>query len=219
MQPVVIEGAGKTYATGVVALREVTLAIGAGEMVAICGPSGCGKSTLLALLGCVDVPTAGTIAIDGAITSRLGDRALTRLRRERIGTVFQSFNLLQTLTIAENVAVPLVLAGWKLAAVERRSIDVLERVGIREQADRLPAQVSGGQAQRAAIARAIVHEPAILLADEPTGNLDSNSGAEILSLLREIAAGGQTIAIATHDMQAAARCDRTFVLRDGMLVV
>lgn len=218
MQPVVIEAAGKTYATGVVALREVTLAIGSGEMVAICGPSGCGKSTLLALMACVDVPTAGTIAIDGAITSRLGDRALTRIRRERIGTVFQSFNLLQALTIAENVAVPLVLAGWKLAAVERRSIEVLERVGIREQADRLPAQVSGGQAQRAAIARAIVHESAILLADEPTGNLDSQTAAEILSLLRDLAAGGRTIAIATHDLQAAAGCDRRFVLRDGMLV-
>ncbi len=218
MRPVVTQAAGKTYASGVVALRGVSFAIGAGEMVAICGPSGCGKSTLLALLGCVDVPSTGTISIDGAITSRLNDRALTRLRRQRIGTVFQSFNLLQTLTIAENIAVPLVLAGWKLAAVERRTIDVLERVGIREQADRLPSQISGGQAQRAAIARAIVHEPAILLADEPTGNLDSKTGAEILSLLRELARGGQTIAMATHDMRAADSCDRTLVLRDGALI-
>ena len=218
MTPVRIIAALKTYAPAVHALRGVTLGIESGELIAICGPSGCGKSTLLSLVGCVDLPTSGEVAIEGSVTSRLSDRALTRLRRDRIGTVFQAFNLLQTLTVAENVAVPLVLQGRGLAEIEQRVSAVLARVGIAEKADVLPAQLSGGQAQRAAIARAIVHAPAILLADEPTGNLDSQTGAEILCLLRELATSGQTIAIATHDATAAANCDRAVYMRDGTIV-
>ena len=218
MTPVRITAALKTYAPAAHALRGVTLEIESGELIAICGPSGCGKSTLLSLVGCVDLPTSGEVAIEGSVTSRLSDRALTRLRRDRIGTVFQAFNLLQTLTIAENVAVPLVLQGRGLAEIEQRVSAVLARVGIAEKADVLPAQLSGGQAQRAAIARAIVHAPAILLADEPTGNLDSQTGAEILCLLRELATSGQTIAIATHDATAAANCDRAVHMRDGTIV-
>ena len=218
MTPVRIIAALKTYAPAVHALRGVTLGIESGELIAICGPSGCGKSTLLSLVGCVDLPTSGEVAIEGSVTSRLSDRALTRLRRDRIGTVFQAFNLLQTLTIAENVAVPLVLQGRGLAEIEQRVSAVLARVGIAEKADVLPAHLSGGQAQRAAIARAIVHAPAILLADEPTGNLDSQTGAEILCLLRELATSGQTIAIATHDATAAANCDRAVYMRDGTIV-
>ena len=218
MTPVRIIAALKTYAPAVHALRGVTLGIESGELIAICGPSGCGKSTLLSLVGCVDLPTSGEVAIEGSVTSRLSDRALTRLRRDRIGTVFQAFNLLQTLTIAENVAVPLVLQGRGLAEIEQRVSAVLARVGIAEKADVLPAHLSGGQAQRAAIARAIVHAPAIVLADEPTGNLDSQTGAEILCLLRELATSGQAIAIATHDATAAANCDRAVYMRDGTIV-
>lgn len=218
MTPVRIIAALKTYAPAVHALRGVTLGIESGELIAICGPSGCGKSTLLSLVGCVDLPTSGEVAIEGSVTSRLSDRALTRLRRDRIGTVFQAFNLLQTLTVAENVAVPLVLQGRGLAEIEQRVSAVLARVGIAEKADVLPAQLSGGQAQRAAIARAIVHAPAIVLADEPTGNLDSQTGAEILCLLRELATSGQAIAIATHDATAAANCDRAVYMRDGTIV-
>jgi len=218
MTPVRIIAALKTYAPAVHALRGVTLGIESGELIAICGPSGCGKSTLLSLVGCVDLPTSGEVAIEGSVTSRLSDRALTRLRRDRIGTVFQAFNLLQTLTVAENVAVPLVLQGRGLAEIEQRVSAVLARVGIAEKADVLPAHLSGGQAQRAAIARAIVHAPAIVLADEPTGNLDSQTGAEILCLLRELATSGQAIAIATHDATAAANCDRAVYMRDGTIV-
>ena len=218
MTPVRITAALKTYAPTVHALRGVTLGIESGELIAICGPSGCGKSTLLSLVGCVDLPTSGEVAIEGSVTSRLSDRALTRLRRDRIGTVFQAFNLLQTLTVAENVAVPLVLQGRGLAEIEQRVSAVLARVGIAEKADVLPAHLSGGQAQRAAIARAIVHAPAIVLADEPTGNLDSQTGAEILCLLRELATSGQAIAIATHDATAAANCDRAVYMRDGTIV-
>ena len=218
MTPVRITAALKTYAPAVHALRGVTLEIESGELIAICGPSGCGKSTLLALVGCLDLPSGGEVAIEGLMTSRLSDRALTRLRRDRIGTVFQAFNLLQTLTVAENVAVPLVLQRRGLAEIEQRVSDVLARVGIAEKSDALPAQLSGGQAQRAAIARAIVHVPAIVLADEPTGNLDSQTGADILRLLRDLATGGQTIAIATHDARAAATCDRAVHMRDGTIV-
>ena len=218
MTPVVIEAVSKSYAPDVRALHAVSLRIERDEMVALCGPSGCGKSTLLALIGCLDRPSSGGIAIEGAQTRNLGERALTRLRRDRIGSIFQSFNLIPTLTVAENVAVPLVLAQRSQAEIERRVYAVLERVGIAEKADVVPGVLSGGQAQRAAIARAIVHEPAIVLADEPTGNLDRDTGAAILALLRTLAQSGQAIAIATHDADVAARCDRIVNLRDGEIV-
>ncbi|GAC1442598.1 MAG: ABC transporter ATP-binding protein [Vulcanimicrobiaceae bacterium] len=200
------------------ALDGVSLDVRAGEMVALVGPSGCGKSTLLNLIGCVDLPTRGTIEVDGRATSSLDDDALTGLRRERIGTVFQFFNLLPAMTIAENVALPLVLQRVARAEIDARVAAALARVGISEKARAYPSQVSGGQMQRAAVARATIHEPAIVLADEPTGNLDSQSGANVLGLLRAIASNGQAILMATHSMEAAGVCDRVIRMQDGKIV-
>jgi putative ABC transport system ATP-binding protein len=202
----------------VMALRDVSLELRAGEMVALVGPSGCGKSTLLNLIGCVDLPTSGDVTIDGASTSRLADSALTRLRRDRVGTIFQFFNLLPALTVAENVALPLVLQGTARAEVDRRVAAALASVGIADKAAALPRQLSGGQAQRAAVARAVVHRPAVILADEPTGNLDSQNGDAILDLLGALARGGETILLATHAPGAAAHCDRRIEMRDGRIV-
>jgi putative ABC transport system ATP-binding protein len=200
------------------ALSDVSLEIRIGEMVALIGPSGCGKSTMLNLMGCVDLPTSGTVAIDGAITSHLGDAALTRLRRDRVGTVFQFFNLLPALTVAENVALPLVLQRCAQPEVDRRVAAALEGVDIADKAGALPRQLSGGQAQRAAVARAVIHRPAIILADEPTGNLDSVNGDAILQLLASLARGGETILLATHSPSAAAYCDRVIAMQDGRIV-
>ncbi len=201
------------------ALHNVSLELRAGEMVALVGPSGCGKSTLLNLIGCVDLPTSGDVTIDGATTSRLDDGALTRLRRDRVGTVFQFFNLLPALTVAENVALPLVLQGVARRDVDRRVAAALAGVGIADKARALPRQLSGGQAQRAAVARAVVHRPAVILADEPTGNLDTANGEAILALLATLARGGETILLATHAPAAAAYCDRRIAMRDGRIVV
>jgi putative ABC transport system ATP-binding protein len=200
------------------ALDRVSLDVRAGEMVALVGPSGCGKSTLLNLIGCVDLPSSGSIEVDGRSTSSLNDDALTALRRERIGTVFQFFNLLPAMTIAENVALPLILQRCERTVIAARVRAALESVGIAEKADAYPSQVSGGQMQRAAVARATIHNPAIVLADEPTGNLDSHSGASVLRLLREFASGGQAILMATHSADAAAVCDRIVHMQDGRIV-
>lgn len=200
------------------ALEEVSLAIAAGEMVALMGPSGCGKSTLLNLFGCIDLPTRGMIAIDGRITNDLDDDALTALRRERIGTVFQFFNVLPALTLGENVALPLRLAGVASAAIGDRVGAALRAVSIEDIANAYPAQVSGGQLQRAAIARAIIARPALVLADEPTGNLDSTSGAAVLALLRRLADAGQGLLMATHSEEAASVCDRIVRMQDGHVV-
>ncbi|MGH7707099.1 MAG: ABC transporter ATP-binding protein [Vulcanimicrobiaceae bacterium] len=200
------------------ALDGVTMAIVAGEMVALVGPSGCGKSTLLNLIGCVDLPTAGSVLIDGRRTADLDDRALTLLRRDRVGTVFQFFNLLPTMTVAENVALPLMLQRRERAEIDRRVRGALDAVGIADKTDAYPAEISGGQLQRAAIARATVHEPAILLADEPTGNLDSRNGRSVLDLLRRFAERGQAILMATHSTEAASFCDRVVRMQDGRIV-
>jgi putative ABC transport system ATP-binding protein len=200
------------------ALDGVSLDVRAGEMVALVGPSGCGKSTLLNLIGCVDLPSAGTIEVDGRATSSLDDDALTALRRERIGTVFQFFNLLPAMTIAENVALPLVLQRRPRGEIDARVAAALASVGIAEKARSYPSQVSGGQMQRAAIARATIHDPAIVLADEPTGNLDSQSGATVLALLRGFATAGQAILMATHSAEAASVCDRISRMQDGRIV-
>ena len=200
------------------ALDGVSLAVNAGEMVALVGPSGCGKSTLLNLIGCVDLPSSGTIEVDGHATSSLDDDALTALRRERIGTVFQFFNLLPAMTIGENVALPLVLQRRPRAEIDARVAAALAAVGIGEKARAYPAQVSGGQMQRAAIARATIHDPAIVLADEPTGNLDSQSGQTVLALLRSFATNGQAILMATHSTEAASVCDRIVRMQDGRIV-
>jgi putative ABC transport system ATP-binding protein len=196
----------------------VSLEVRSGEMVALAGPSGCGKSTLLNLVGCVDLPTSGQVRIDGRVTSALADDALTLLRRDRIGTIFQFFNLLPALTVEANVALPLVLQRVGAAEIARRTRAALDEVGLADKARAYPAQISGGQLQRAAIARAIVHRPAVLLADEPTGNLDSHNGENVLRLLRALADGGQAILMATHSAEAAAVCNRTIHLVDGRIV-
>ncbi len=219
--PVRVAGVRKTYAGAnedVPALDGVSFEIAPGEMVALMGPSGCGKSTLLNLIGCVDLPSAGDVYLDGRSTSALDDDALTRLRRDRVGTIFQFFNLLPALTVGENVGLPLVLQRRPNAEIAERVAEVLAAVGIPEKANAYPAQISGGQMQRAALARAIVHRPAVVLADEPTGNLDSHNGEKVLHLLRELASTGQTILMATHAADAAAICDRTIRLADGKIV-
>ncbi|MDQ2871743.1 MAG: ABC transporter ATP-binding protein [Candidatus Eremiobacteraeota bacterium] len=216
--PVRVVDAVKRYDGEVTALDCVSAQVEGGELVALVGPSGCGKSTLLNLVGCIDLPTSGDVWVDGARTSSLSDDALTGLRRNRIGTVFQFFNLIPTLTIAENVGLPLVLQRRKRSVVDERVARALDAVGIADRANASPATVSGGQLQRAAIARAIVHEPAIVLADEPTGNLDSHNGALVLDILRRLADGGQAILMATHSEEAAARADRCIRMRDGRIV-
>jgi putative ABC transport system ATP-binding protein len=219
--PVRVVDAGKTYAGAnaeAPALDGVSFAIAPGEMVALVGPSGCGKSTLLNLIGCIDLPTSGDVFLDGRSTSELDDDALTRLRRDCVGTIFQFFNLLPALTVGENVGLPLFLQRRPNAEISERVAEVLAAVGIPEKANAYPAQISGGQLQRAAIARAIVHRPAVVLADEPTGNLDSHNGGKVLHLLRELASRGQTILMATHAADAAAICDRTIRLADGKVV-
>jgi putative ABC transport system ATP-binding protein len=207
----------RTNATEVRAVRDATFALRAGEFVALTGPSGCGKSTLLNLLACVDSPTSGTIVIDGRDVSGLGDDDLTRVRRERIGYVFQFFNLIPTMTVRENVELPLLLAGVTHARAKPAVDDALARTSIGDQGSKLPAYLSGGQQQRAAIARAVVHRPALVLADEPTGNLDSATGAEILELLRLCATGGAAVLMATHSVESAAKADRRLRMRDGAL--
>jgi putative ABC transport system ATP-binding protein len=206
-------------ATAVDALRGVDLAIEAGEMVAVMGPSGSGKSTLMHLLAGLDRPTSGTVRIAGQDITKLKEAALTRLRRDRIGFVFQGFNLLPTLTAEENVALPIRLAGRTNAAAQTRIDTLLQRVGLSERKRHRPAELSGGQQQRVAVARALVTEPAVVFADEPTGNLDSRSSAEVLGLLRDAASDfGRAVVMVTHDARAAAEADRVLFLADGLVV-
>jgi len=219
--PVHVSDVRKTYATSsgdAVALAGVSLELARGEMVALVGPSGCGKTTLLNLVGCIDLPTSGSIEIEGRRTTDLSDDELTLLRRDRIGTIFQFFNLLPALTVEQNTSLPLALQGVAPSEIAERVRQALELVEIAERARAFPAELSGGQQQRVAIARAIVHRPAIVLADEPTGNLDSKNGAIVLELLRAIANGGQTVLMATHNENAAAICDRTLHMQDGQWV-
>jgi putative ABC transport system ATP-binding protein len=197
------------------ALRGVSLEIPPGQMTAIMGASGSGKSTLMHLLAGLDKPTSGTVAIAGREVTGMGDRQLTALRREHVGFVFQSFNLLPTLTAEENITLPLAISGRRGADLE----PLLGRVGLAERRDHKPAELSGGQQQRVAIARALISEPTVLFADEPTGNLDSRSGGEILTLLREaVELDGQTTLMVTHDPHAAAVADRVLFLADGRIV-
>ena len=219
--PVVVRDVCKSYAGSgdtVHALAGVSLKVAAGEIVALVGPSGCGKSTLLNLVGCVDLPTSGQVVVDGCVTSDLDDDALTALRRDRVGTIFQFFNLLPALNIFDNIALPLVLRRLPKAQIAARVDAAMAEVDIAEKRAAYPAQISGGQLQRAAIARAIVHDPAIILADEPTGNLDTANGGNVLRLLRALADDGQAILMATHSVEAAASCDRTIRMQDGRIV-
>jgi putative ABC transport system ATP-binding protein len=209
----------KTYLAGgapVEAVRDISLTVEPGDFIAVVGPSGCGKSTLLHLCGGMDRPSAGTIVLEGRRLDALDDDALTRVRRERVGFVFQFFNLLPTLTLAENIALPLLLAGRPAAEGERRAALLAERVGVGHRLQHYPQQLSGGEMQRAAIARAVIHEPALLVADEPTGNLDSDNGARVLTLLSELnAEAGLTILLATHAPELAAAAGRVVHVRDG----
>jgi putative ABC transport system ATP-binding protein len=211
----------KLYSQGrvpVVALRDVSVTIDAGECVAIMGSSGSGKSTLLNLIGCIDIPTHGSVSIDGRSTANLADAELTMLRRDKVGMIFQFFNLLGTLTARQNVALPLLLAGSPPKAAWQRADDLLALVGLKERALHRPYQLSGGEMQRVAIARALANNPAVLLADEPTGNLDSRTGSDILSLLMmHCRSQHKTLILATHDQGAAARADRVLRLHDGSL--
>ena len=199
------------------ALRGVTIDVPSGQFTAIMGPSGSGKSTLMHLLAGLDRATAGTVHIGAHDITAMSDKALTKLRREHIGFVFQSFNLLPTLSAEENVLLPLTIAGRK---VDREATDaLLERVGLSERRRHRPAELSGGQQQRVAIARALISEPTVLFADEPTGNLDSTAGAQVLDLLRDaVDLDRQTTVMVTHDPRAAARADRVLFLADGRIV-
>src|SRR5437870_2899862 len=208
--------AGKRRVT---ALDDVSVAIPRGEMVAIIGPSGSGKSTLLNLVGGLDRPTGGEVSVDGEPLAGLTDDALTRVRRDKIGFIFQFFNLLPTLTCLENVGLPLHLRGWPRRKVDERARELLTLVQLANRIDHLPDELSGGERQRVAIARALSVYPPILLADEPTGNLDTRTGEEILSLIRDVHARlGSTVVIVTHDMNVAESCSRTIALRDGQIV-
>ena len=196
----------------------VDLEVAAGETVAVMGPSGCGKSTLLYLLGGLDRPTAGEIWLDGQDMTRLSERALARLRRDAIGFVFQAFHLMDELTAVENVELPALLAGRSPRAARRRAAGLLERVGLADRAGFLPSQLSGGQRQRVAVARALVADPPVVLADEPTGNLDSSATLDVLRLFDQLHQAGQTLVIVTHDTRIAATADRMISMRDGTFV-
>lgn len=216
-----LTGVSKTFEgkRQVTALERVSLSIERGEMVSIVGPSGSGKSTLLNLIGGLDHPTTGTIEIDGSVLGGLSDDSLTRIRRDKIGFIFQFFNLLPTLSCLENVSIPLHLRGWAKKKTHERAKELLDMVQLGARLDHLPDELSGGERQRVAIARALSIYPPILLADEPTGNLDTHTGHEILTLIRDVHQRlGSTVLIVTHDNQVAESCPRVIALRDGELV-
>jgi putative ABC transport system ATP-binding protein len=200
------------------AVDEVDVDVARGETVAMMGPSGCGKSTLLHLLGGLDRPSEGEVWLAGQRIDKLGEKALARMRRSDVGFVFQAFHLMDELTAVENVELPALLAGSSPRAARRRAADLLERVGLTDRASFLPAALSGGQRQRVAIARALSNEPVVVLADEPTGNLDSVATVDVLRLFENLHEAGQTLVIVTHDARIAATADRLISMRDGAFV-
>jgi len=211
----------KTYKTGtleVPALRGVSFEIARGEYVAIMGPSGSGKSTLMNLIGCLDRPTSGTYRLDGTDVGTLDDNALAAIRLKKLGFVFQGFNLLSRTNALKNVALPLFYAGVGVRERDRRAAAMLGDVGLGDRATHKPSELSGGQQQRVAIARALVNDPAVLLADEPTGNLDSQTSEELMALFLQLNASGRTIIMVTHDPETARHAERVIRVRDGLVV-
>jgi putative ABC transport system ATP-binding protein len=215
-----LEDVTKVYRTGtiaVAALRGVSMTITQGEYVAIIGPSGSGKSTLMHILGCLDTPTTGTFRLAGEHVSSMSEAALAEIRNRRIGFVFQQFNLLASLSAWQNVELPLVYAGVSRAERKERAMAALDRVGLAGRVQHRPGELSGGQQQRVAVARALVTEPALILADEPTGNLDSVSARDVLDLMDELHASGRTLILITHDVEVASASGRLIGIRDGLI--
>ncbi len=200
------------------ALRGISVTIEAGEYISIMGPSGSGKSTLMHILGCLDTPTSGEYRLKDVLVNQLSDEELARIRNREIGFIFQSFNLLSRATVIHNVELPLIYSGTSSRERRKRALDVLERVGLADRKNHLPTQLSGGETQRAAIARAVVTRPSLILADEPTGNLDSQTGEEILMLFDSLHEDGNTVIVVTHEKYVADRAQRTILLRDGKVV-
>jgi putative ABC transport system ATP-binding protein len=217
----IVNSVERTYNGGgraVAALRGVSFEAEAGDFIALMGPSGCGKSTLLHIVGGMDRPTHGRVLLGGIALDSLAEEALARLRRKKIGFVFQFFNLLPTLTVAENVALPLMLDGARQSQTSGRAREILGRVGLADRASHFPAELSGGEMQRAAVARAVITQPDLILADEPTGNLDTDNGTQVMNLLAELNRElGLTIILATHSVEAARYARRTFRMRDGLI--
>lgn len=217
-----VQALTKTYGSGdaaVFALDHINLSVNAGEFVAIMGPSGCGKSTLLHLIGGLDKPSSGEVIFDGVPMAQMSDNALTELRRRKMGFIFQFFNLIPVLNAVENAALPITLDGGSPATARAKAVEWLTRFGLGARLANRPDQLSGGQQQRVAVARALVAEPALILADEPTGNLDTRSGDEIASLLRSVSKDyGRTVIMVTHDPRIAAYSDRIVFLKDGKMI-
>jgi putative ABC transport system ATP-binding protein len=211
----------KIYRTGahpVTALKEINLEVNTGEFVSIMGPSGSGKSTMMNILGCLDTPTSGSYKLEGIETGTLDDTGMARIRNQKIGFVFQNFNLLPRMTILRNVELPMLYAGIDAGERIKRATLALERVGLSDRVNHLPNQISGGQAQRVAIARALVNKPAVILADEPTGNLDTRSGEDIMSIFQVLNRDGATIVLVTHERDIALHSSRIIQFRDGRIV-
>ena len=220
-QPIIqIKGITRDFPLGdeiIHVLKGVDLTINKGEYVALMGPSGSGKSTLMNLLGCLDTPTSGTYVLNGKLVSQMHDDELAEIRNKEIGFVFQTFNLMPRTTALDNVALPMVYAGFSKSERNERATEVLTQVGLADRMDHKPNQLSGGQRQRVAVGRALVNKPAIILADEPTGNLDSKTSLEIMGLFNEIHANGNTVILVTHEEDIAAYAHRIIRLRDGII--
>ncbi len=221
-EPVVkVSGVRKVYRMGKIevnALQGINLSVDQGEFVSIMGPSGCGKSTMMHILGCLDRPTSGHVLLDLVDVDELDDNRLADIRNKKVGFVFQTFNLLPKLNAIENIELPLIYAGVRFDERRKKALELLETVGLKDRANHKPSELSGGQSQRVAIARALINDPSIILADEPTGNLDSKSGEEIIHLFAELNARGNTIIMVTHDQEIANHSKRIVRLKDGLVV-